>query len=335
MQFRRRHLRYFVTVADEGQITRAAQKLQVTQPALSRELGELESELGVRLMERHPRGISLTPAGERFLVSARAAVTAWTDAVANARSHAQTDSSAIEFGFLGVPPGLDSSGVLEEFAQAHPAIEVRFRELPFPRTPTKSWLADVDVAVCHAPPPDTGVWCHVLRHEPRVVLAPARHPLARHSQLEVAEVLDETFIGLHRSTEPGWAGFWSLDDHRGAPPAHVTPDRADNPQEVLASLAVRCAITTVPASVAQALANVPSGVLAIPLRDASPSTIMLVGHDDAPKPQVRALRAFARDIAVAAAELGGTRPHLELPLKPVARGFLAHARSSDGDVVHS
>jgi DNA-binding transcriptional LysR family regulator len=244
--------------------------------------------------------------------------------VASARSHAHIDSSAIEFGFLGVPPGLDSSGVLDQFAEAHPAVELRFRELPFPHAPTKSWLADVDVAVCHAPPPDPGVWRHVFRYEPRVVLASARHPLARHSKLEVAEVLDETFIGLHPSVEPAWAGFWSLDDHRGASPRRVTPDRADNPQEVLASLAVRHAITTVPVSVAQALSNVLSGMVAIPLRDANPSTIMLVGHDDRPNPNVMALRAFARDIAGAAAELGGTPPRfsrLEAPSSAHPPGF--------------
>jgi DNA-binding transcriptional LysR family regulator len=312
MQFRRGHLRYFVAIADEGQITRAARKLQVTQPALSRAIGELESELGVRLIERHARGITLTPAGERFLVTARAAVSAWTDAVASARSYASIDSAAIEFGFLGVPPGLDSPGVLEEFAQAHPGIELRFRELPFPHTPTKSWLADVDVAVCHAPPPDQGIWRYVFRYEPRVLLASAQHPLARHSELEVAEVLDETFVGLHRSVEPGWAGFWSLDDHRGAPPDRVTPDGADNPQEVLASLAMRRAITTVPASVAQALSGARTGVVAIPLRDADPSTIMLVGHDDRANPQIIALRVFARDIATTAAEPRRTRQRLDL-----------------------
>ena len=311
MQFRRGHLRYFVAIADEAQITRAARKLQVTQPALSRAIGELESELGVRLIQRHARGVTLTPAGERFLVTARAAVSAWTDAVASARSHAEVDSSAIEFGFLGIPPGLDSPGALEEFAQAHPGIELRFRELPFPHAPTKSWLADVDVAVCHAPPPDPGVWRHVVRYEPRVVLASAGHPLARHSELGLAEVLDETFVGLHRSVEPAWAGFWSLDDHRGAPPDSVTPDRADNPQEVLASLAVRRAITTVPASVAQALSGVPSGVVAVPLRDADPATIMLVGHDDRASPQVMAMRGFARDIAATAPGPGRTGPRLD------------------------
>src|SRR5262249_18727811 len=212
--FKRGHLRYFATVADEGQITRAARKLHVTQPALSRAIRELESELGVRLIERHARGITLTPAGERFLVSARAAVSAWTDAVASARSHADVDSSAIEFGFLGLPPGLDSPGVLEEFARAHPAIELRFRELPFPHTPTKSWLADVDVAVCHAPPPDPGVWRHVFCYEPRVVLPSAGHPLPPHPAARPAQGLAATLLWPHRPAEPAAAGFLGLQDHR-------------------------------------------------------------------------------------------------------------------------
>jgi len=311
MEFRRGHLLYFVTVAEEGQITRAAQKLHLTQPALSRAIAELESKIGTDLVERHARGITLTPAGEAFLVKARAAVSAWTDAVATAQSLATVEPAAIEFGFLGVPPGLDSPGPFEDFARAHPEIELRFRELAFPRAPTKSWLADVDVAACHAPPLDAGVWGQVVRYEPRVVLAPTRHPLAQRAELELADVLDETFIGLHASVEPTWAGFWSLDDHRGAPPNHVTPDRADNPQEVLASLAVRRAITTVPASVAQMLSTVLSGVVAIPLRDADPSAIMLVGHEDARNAHVAALRAFARKVAAGAPGLGGDWLQLE------------------------
>jgi hypothetical protein len=132
----------------------------------------------------------------------------------------------------------------------------------------------------------------VFRLEPRVVLAPRGHGLAQCSELRVADVLDETFIGLHPSVEPTWAGFWSLDDHRGGPPKRLTPDHADNPQEVLASLAVRCAITTVPTSVARLLSSDETGVLAIPLRDADPATISLVGHHDGRNPRVAALRAF-------------------------------------------
>jgi DNA-binding transcriptional LysR family regulator len=245
--------------------------------------------------------VTLTAAGEAFLAKARTALTAIEEAEHAARSLAQGATGAIEFGFLGIPPGLDSPKPLEVFARAHPDIELRFRELPFPVSPTTTWLAEVDVAVCHAPPEDPAVWSCVLRREPRVVLAPSRHPLAGSSELRVADVLEETFIGLDPSIEPAWAGFWSLDDHRGAPPAQLTPDRASSAQEVFAALALREAITTVPASVTQVLANVRSGVAAIPLRDADPATITLVGHEDSRNPRVAALRAFAMgDGAIAA-----------------------------------
>jgi hypothetical protein len=127
-----------------------------------------------------------------------------------------------------------------------------------------------------------------------VVLAPSRHRLAGREQLSVAEVIDETFIGLHPSVEPSWAGFWSLDDERGGPPRQVSSDRAINPQEVLASLAVRDAITTTPASVGKLLASFSGQLAVIPLIDAKPSVIALVGHQDRHNPPVGTLVEFAR-----------------------------------------
>jgi DNA-binding transcriptional LysR family regulator len=294
MVFRRGHLHYFVTVAEEGHITRAAQKLHITQPTLSQAIALLESDLGFPLLERQGRGIKLTPDGEAFLVKARAASSAWTQAFTPAQALEQVREEAIVLGFLGVPPGLDSPAPLEAFSRAYPDIDLRYRELSFPTPPTISWLAEVDVAVCHQPPPDPDVWTHTLRFEPRVVLAPRRHPLAERSELEVAELLDETFIGFHPSVERTWAGFWSLDDHRGAPPRHSTADHAANPQEVIASLTLRRAITTVPSSVARLVSSVFPGVVAVPLRDAQPSRITLVGHEDCRNPCVPALLAFAR-----------------------------------------
>jgi DNA-binding transcriptional LysR family regulator len=200
----------------------------------------------------------------------------------------------IEFGFLGAPPALDSPVPLQRFAALHPGLDLRYRDLPFPTLPTSSWLAGVDVAVCHRPPADPAVWESLVRSEPRVVLAPAHHPLAARSEVSVDEVLDETFIGLHPDVAPEWAGFWSLDDHRGAAPAHVTPDRAANPQEVFASLALREAITTVPSSVASLLAGPHSGLAAVSLRDAGHALVTLVGHSDRHNPRVDALLEFAR-----------------------------------------
>jgi DNA-binding transcriptional LysR family regulator len=300
MNFKRGHLLYFVTVAETGQITRAARKLNLAQPALSRAITQLESDLGFKLLERHARGVTLTPAGETFLVKARAAVSAWSDALATAQSMARVRRGTLEFGFVGVPPGLDSPALMETFAQDYPEIDVCYRELAFPSGLASSWLADVDLAVCHLPPDDPAVWVHALRREPRVVLASSRHRLAARRELSVAEVLDETFIGFDTSVDPGWAGFWSLDDHRGESPRRLTADRAANPHEVLAALMVRDAITTVPGAVAGLVPEFLAGVVTIPLRDATPATIALVGHEDRANPLVASLLEFARASADAA-----------------------------------
>jgi DNA-binding transcriptional LysR family regulator len=301
MSFKRGQLEYFVEVAREGQMTRAAKRLHIAQPALSQAIAQLESELGLKLLERHARGVTLTPAGEAFYEKARLAVAATDDAIQTARSLARSQQGTIEFGFLGAPPGLDSPRQLREFTEAFPDIDIRYRELPFPTAPTGAWLAEVDVAVCHQPAPDPAVWSHVLRREPRMALLSRRHPLAGAAELELEEVLGEVFIGMHPAVEGRWAGFWSLDDHRGGPPERLTTDEASNPQEVLAALSVRKALTTVPSSVAAVVANVLSEIDAIPLRCAMPAQISLVGRIDRRTPLVAAMFDFARGLSEQAA----------------------------------
>ena len=200
----------------------------------------------------------------------------------------------IELGFVVAPPGLHSPRPLKALAKAHPEIEIRYRELPFPFTPTRSWLSEVDVAACHLPPADPEVWSRPFGREPRVVLAAKDHPLAGRDALKVADVLDETFIGFDPSTDREWAGFWSLDDHRGAPPRHVTTDQVANGQEVLASLALGTAITTAPAVVGALLAGLQTRVVTIPLDDARPSDVVLVGRNDRRSPPVETMLAFFR-----------------------------------------
>jgi DNA-binding transcriptional LysR family regulator len=296
MEFRPNHLRYFVTVTEEGQITRAAEKLHIAQPALSHAIGQLESDLGVELLKRHAHGVALTAAGEVFLVKARVALAAEVEAVETARMLARGQVQRVDLGFVGAPPGLHSPGPLKRLAEAHPEIEIHYRELPFPFTPTRSWLAGVDVAAGHRPPADPQVWSRPFSREPRVVLAANDHPLAGRNALKVADVLDETFIGFHPSTDQEWAGFWSLDDHRGAPPRRVTTDHVSNAQEVLASLALSTAITTAPAVVGALLTGLQTRVVTIPLDDAQPSDVVLVGRNDRRSPAVETMLAFFRSL---------------------------------------
>jgi DNA-binding transcriptional LysR family regulator len=296
MSFRRGHLDYFVAVAEEGQITRAAARLHVAQPALSQAMAQLESELGVTLLERHARGVRLTAAGEAFLPKAEAAVAANEDAALTAEWLARAAENTIEFGFIGHAPALDSPRLLAALKETHPEIDIRFRELSFPSPCTKRWLGGVDLAVCHRPSPDPNIWSHPLREEPRVVLAAKSHPLAGRSEVSVEEAAEHMFIGLHPSVDPDWAGFWSLDEYRGGPPTRITGDQALNSHEVLGALVVREAIATAPASVAAMILNALTGIISIPLRGASPSVITLSGHADRQNPVVAEVLAFALQI---------------------------------------
>lgn len=297
MSFRRGQLEYFVAVAEDGQMTSAARRLGIAQPALSQAIAQLETELGLKLLDRHPRGVTLTAAGEAFYAKARVAVAASVAAQSTARSLARGRQGAIDFGFLGAPPSIAGRLEMDAFAAAYPEVAVRYRELPFPTRDTASWLGGVDVAACHRPPEHEAVWSRPLRWERRVALMPAGHPLAGHRVLSVADVIDETFIGFDSAVDPGWAGFWSLDDHRGGPPELISGDRAGNPQEVLAALGSGTALTLVPEAAALVLGNVMEGIAVAPVRDAARGEITLVGHTDRRNLMVTALLDFAEDYA--------------------------------------
>src|SRR6266702_5420176 len=116
---------YFVAVPEEGSVLRAAGRLRVAQPALSKQIRDLEREVGVMLFHRLPRGIRLTPAGEAFLVEARGTLTAAGRAVTSARGAAK-DGSDLEFahGELALYTSVIED-LLAAFRDAYPRAQVR------------------------------------------------------------------------------------------------------------------------------------------------------------------------------------------------------------------
>ena len=121
-----RHLRYFVAVAEELGFARAARRLNVAQPALSKQIHDLETELGVALFERLPRGVRLTCAGEAFLAEARNTLDGAVRAIASARSASQSHASTLHFahGELSLY-ARTIEGLLATFRAAHPEVQVR------------------------------------------------------------------------------------------------------------------------------------------------------------------------------------------------------------------
>ncbi len=294
MQFRPGQLHYFVTVVEMGQITRAAKHLHIAQPALSQAIAQLEAQLGVRLLDRHARGVTATPAGEAFLVKARAVLNAEADAAATAQSLARITDGAIELGFLGTPPMVAAPGVLSAFARDHPDVAVSFRELQFPTSTTVAWLANVDLALCFSPAAHADVATLTLWREPRSVLVSRSHPLACRDELDVCEVLDEPFYGHAPSVDPAWAGFWTLDDHRGGPPKRVTDDRPENSLELIATLSSGRAIRAFAATTAMTISRLLDDLVAIPLRDAAPAQCTLAWREDDRSPLVESFVETAR-----------------------------------------
>jgi DNA-binding transcriptional LysR family regulator len=298
MTARRNQLQYLVTVVEEGQITRAARRLQLAQPALSQAIASLESELGVELLTRHPRGVTLTPAGAAFLIKARASLAAETDAAQTAELLARAARGALVVGFVGSPPALRAPALFQALAAEYPDAHVTYQDLSFPCGQTSSWLSPVDVVLCHAPRPEAGVRRLTLRAEPRAVVLPAGHPLIARDTLLLEDVLDEMFLSYHGDVQPEWAGFHSFDDHRGAQPARAVAQHALNSLQMLGIMSCGESITALPESDAKLVSQVLPGFEAVPVLDAAPADVALVWREDNPNGLVDALVQVATQQAM-------------------------------------
>ena len=229
-----RELRYFLAVAEEGSITRAAQRLFVSQPALSKQLQTLERQLGTSLLRRQPRGVALTEAGLALVPHARAVVTGW-DAAATAVREAIPGGTLVIGMQTAVGRGLQRRA-LATFRAREPGWVPSLRLVPW--TDPTAGLADgtSDVAFLWRPLTVDGLDTVSLREEPRHVLLPAGHPLATHDIVPFAALLDEPFVAL-----PAEAGalreHWLATDARGNRPAVIgaVADTADAVLETVAS----------------------------------------------------------------------------------------------------
>jgi len=295
MTARRNQLHYLVTVAEEGQITSAARKLHLAQPALSQAIAQLESELGLELLERHPRGVTLTPAGAAFLVKARAALDAETDAAQTAQSLARAARGTLAVGFVGPPPALCMPDLFGAFSNRYPEAQITYKDLSFPQGSTAAWVADVDVAVCHEPRAEEGICMHAVRVERRAVVLSRQHPLADQRELDATQLLGETFVSYHPHVQVGWAGFHCLNDHRGGPPAHLTDDHALTSLQMLGIMTAARAVTVIPEADAKLALQVVPDVISVPIRDAAPARVSLVWRAENHNPLVEGLLEVAHE----------------------------------------
>ncbi len=194
-----RHLRYFVAVAEEGSIARAAVRLHVSEPPLSRQVRDLEGELGVALLERGPRAVRLTEAGRRFLPEARAALARVGQAVASVNARRGAAPPTLRLGVLGPGHLPRLRRHLERVRLAWPGVRLDFDHAPAGPLLERLAKGQLDAACVNLPLPpaaqarvDRGEWgCRPVYRGRLLAVLPAAHPLAAGGRRRVALAAEE------------------------------------------------------------------------------------------------------------------------------------------------
>ncbi len=197
MEFR--HLRYFIAVAEEGSLTNAAEnRLHTAQPSLSRQIRDLEREVGVKLLERGARGTELTTAGRVFLDHARLALLQVETAGEAARRAAQPEKASFVVGFLTGHEMIWLPETLRILREEDPDSEITLSSQPSPELAGALMRGKVDVAFLRREAQAPGLAFKFLVKEPLVVVLPAGHRLAARKEIRLQEIADETYIAPTR-----------------------------------------------------------------------------------------------------------------------------------------
>jgi DNA-binding transcriptional LysR family regulator len=288
-----RHLRYFVAVAEEGQMSRAAGRLHLAQPALSRAIDSLERQLGIRLLVRLPRGVQPTAAGRLLHTKALTAIAAFEAAEVSMRALARADRGRL---IVGLPRGAFEllCRIRGELARRDPGLELEARELHFRNRLVELRAGRMDAEIVSPAPELADLAVEVLLRSPRVALLWADHPLASRSSIRFEEIANETFPRLHPDLPAEWADFHLLTAERGHLPA-TTRQAPETVGETWSLIVNRQAISVKPQFVAAQYAR--AGVVAVPVLDIDPVVVGLAYRRDDARATVSALADAARAVA--------------------------------------
>jgi DNA-binding transcriptional LysR family regulator len=200
-----RRLRYFVAVAERLHFGQAAAALHITQPALSRQIQQLEHDVGIELFVRTSRDVALTPGGEQLLRDGRRLLAVARAAQERVR-HA-TGGPTLTVGFM---LGVDVDPTLRLFGERHPDVGVQVHRLRWWNQREALLDGRVDVGFVRAPVPADGLGLLPLYTEPLTVALPADHPLSGRPSAGIADVAGEPML-RYADAPPAWNAFWSVD----------------------------------------------------------------------------------------------------------------------------
>jgi LysR family hca operon transcriptional activator len=272
-----RHLRYFVAVAEEGSLTHAAERrLHTAQPSLSRQIRDLELEVGVRLLERGARGIGLTAAGRVFLDHARLALLQVEAAAEAARRVAQPEKAAFVLGFLTGHEVIWLPEALRILREEAPTIEITLSSQSSPDLAGALMRGKADVAFLRREVQAPGLAFKFLIKEPLVAVLPSGHRLAARKDVRPQDIAGETYITPTRSA-PALKAV--IDAYAAKSGISLTPKYdAENLSMAMSLVASTGGITLLPLYAQNLLSP---AVVIRPLRGEAPTIDLVMGYSRA------------------------------------------------------
>ncbi|MFI9265924.1 LysR family transcriptional regulator [Streptomyces werraensis] len=285
-----RRLRSFVAVAERLHFGQAAAALHVTQPALSRQIQQLEHDLGVSLFRRSSREVALTPAGEQFLQDSRELLAAARAAQNRARRIAAGEG-VLKVGFM---LSSDITAPLHAFSAREPEVRIELVRLRWWSQSADLLDGTADVGFVRLPVDADRLRVLPLYQEGLCAVLPVRHPLAGEDTVGLRALADEPLLH-YAGASPAWSAVWNADPRPDGTRWLRGPDVHDM-EEILAYVRAGSGVVMVPESVAAVFPR--PDIAYVPLADVSPGTVALAWDGDRPSPLVETFVDATRTTAV-------------------------------------
>lgn len=256
-----RTLRYFVAVAEELHFGRAARRLHLSQPPLSRAIKQLEAGLGTTLLHRSPAGVTLTESGRTLLHEAKALL-----------DHADRIKAKLARTItIGILADRTATALAARFRRKHPHVEIRIREADLTDPTCGLRTNQVDVALTRGPFDETGLKTLVLREDPVGAVLRADDPLAKKERLTTKDLDDRTWFQFPDGTDEIWRNYWNGGKPRQGPTVRAV-------QECIQSVLWNGTVGLAP----QTGHDLGDELEVVPLEDMPPSPVVLAWKNDDP-----------------------------------------------------
>jgi DNA-binding transcriptional LysR family regulator len=245
-----RLLRYFAAVAAEGNLSRAATRLFMSQPALTKQIKQLENRLGVQLFTRSRAGMTLTSAGQALANTTPAVLASWDQALRETKTAARAAARVLRVGFMSSAANEATQQIIAAFTRRRPDWKVEMQQAAWSDPTAGLASGDADVALLRLPfPGQNDMRIEVLLTEPRWVALPSTHPLAVRDEVSFDQLWDEPFIAAPAETGL-WRDYWLATDERQGHPVRIGTV-TDQPDAFLIAIANGDGVALAPESAAR------------------------------------------------------------------------------------